>query len=162
MSGPDDGADDDRPASDASANGPPAPLPPSVEALTWLASWAGPLADPAFEFGHWIPARPLPDGTLHVPWYELSPEAERFVREASGHGFVVPFDWMAWSSSEDGQRLLGHPEAVASAAASDLVRLLTAYVRGERFGDGTLEGALESGMLVAIARRARGLVSQRG
>jgi hypothetical protein len=35
---------------------------PTTDALAWLASWAGPLADPAFEFGHWVPA--AGDGTL--------------------------------------------------------------------------------------------------
>ena len=42
----------------------------------------------------------------------------------------------------------------ASASAEDLRRLLTVYVRSERFGDGTLEAAFESGMLTAIIRRA--------
>ena len=36
----------------------------------------------------------------------------------------------------------------------DLRRLLTVYVRSERFGDGTLENAFTSGMLTAIIRRA--------
>jgi len=133
-------------------------LSPTPEGLAWLASWAPILADPTFDFGRWIPPQPLPDGTIQVGWYELSEEALRFVTEASVHGFVVPFDWMAWAESEAGSRLLGHPEAVASASASDLVRLLTTYVRGERFGDGTLEAAFASGMLAAIARRAAELV----
>jgi hypothetical protein len=60
----------------------------------------------------------------------------------------------------EGQALLGHPEAIASASAHDLRRLLTVYVRSERFGDGTLEAAFASGMLAAIIRRAGVLAAE--
>jgi hypothetical protein len=139
-----------------------ASLSPTPEGLARLASWEPVLADPNFEFGRWIAPQPLPDGTVQVGWYELSEEALWFVTEASAHGFVLPFDWIAWAESNAGQALLGHADAVATAPASDLVRLLTTYVRGERFADGTLEGAFDSGMLAAIARRAAALAASRG
>jgi hypothetical protein len=49
---------------------------------------------------------------------------------------------------------------VSSATADELRKLLTVYVRAERFGDGTLENAFESGMLTAIVRRAQALAEE--
>ena len=49
-----------------------------------------------------------------------------------------------------------------AASEEDLQHLLTAIVRGERFSDGTIEGAFESGMLLAITRRAQVLADEAG
>jgi hypothetical protein len=110
------------------------------------------LESPDFSFGSWAATGRLADGSITMPYYEPSPEAEAFLADA--RALIEPFDWPAWASSAEGQRLLGRPEAVVSASAEDLRRLLTTYIRGERFGDGTLEAAFDSGMLTAIARRA--------
>jgi hypothetical protein len=118
------------------------------------------LESPDFSFGAWVPMRELADGSFTMPYYEPSSEAEAFLADA--RALVHPFDWPAWASSPEGQRLLGHPEAVASASAEDLGKLLTTYVRSERFGEGTLAGAYESGMLTAIARRASVLARELG
>ena len=49
---------------------------------------------------------------------------------------------------------LREPDAVADATAAELAMLLTAIVRSERVSEGSLEGAFESGLLRAVARRA--------
>ena len=105
-------------------------------------------------FGQWAGGERLPDGSIQMPWYELSPEPAQFVDDVRGAGWVTPFDWPAWLSSPDGERLVRDPQAVADASPDDLGRLLTALVRQERFGDGTLAAANDSGLLAAIARRA--------
>lgn len=107
---------------------------------------------PVFRFGTWVPSQQREDGVLVMGWYEPGPEAEAFLADA--RALITPFDWPAWASSADAQALLGHPEAVASASGDDLRKLLTVYIRSERFGDGTLEAAFSSGMLAAIVRRA--------
>jgi hypothetical protein len=73
-------------------------------------------------------------------------------------GWSRPFDWMAWLKTPRGEELR-EPAAVATAAPEELANLLTAIVRSERFSEGSLEGAHESGLLLAIARRASGLLS---
>ena len=113
---------------------------------------------PGFKFGFWEPARKRADGVIVLGWYVPGPEAEAFLSDLGG--WITPFDWMSWASSPAGQALLGHPDAVASASADDLRKLLTTYVRGERFGEGTLENAFNSGMLTAIMRRAGVLASE--
>jgi len=114
---------------------------------------------PGFSFGEWVPARPLADGTIALGWFELSSEAATFVRDASEAGCIVPFDWPSWLGTTNGRALAADPAAVAEASAGDLVRLLTAVVRSDRFSEGSLADAYESGLLTAIARRARDLTA---
>ncbi len=91
-----------------------------------------------------------PENQLPYPVY-----SERFwqvVRLLAELDVVVPFDWGAWSASSplhpDGRGLAGAPVA-------DAARLATAYVRGERFCEGTLETGLANGALDAIFDRLR-------
>jgi len=81
-----------------------------------------------------------------------------FVDAASRAGWIVPFDWATWAESAEGQRLLGEPRHVAAATPDQLAKVLTTLIRGERFSEGTLSEALESGLLLAIARRAEALL----
>ena len=113
---------------------------------------------PGFTFGSWEPAREGEDGVIVMGWYVPGPEADAFLADLGG--WIVPFDWMTWAATPAGQALLRHPDAVASASAEDLQKLLTVYVRGERFGEGTLENAFKSGMLTAIVRRAGVLAAE--
>jgi hypothetical protein len=117
------------------------------------------LESTGFSFGHWAPSTTREDGVIVLGWYEFSRDAEAFLADA--RQWVTPFDWPTWASSPEGHALLGHPEAVASATAEDLRKLLTTYIRSERFGDGTLANAFESGMLTAIVRRAAALAAER-
>lgn len=125
---------------------------PDSEHLRRIGRHLATLEAPGFRFGGWVSPARDPSGTIQLGWWEPSAEAEAFLADV--RAWIEPFAWPAWAESAGGQRLLGHPEAVASALAEDLRRLLTVYVRAERFGDGTLEAAFESGMLTAIARRA--------
>jgi hypothetical protein len=53
------------------------------------------------------------------------------------------FDWMSWAGADR----LRTGEEVAAASLVDVLRLITASVRGERFSDGTIAAALTSGVL---------------
>lgn len=113
-----------------------------------------------FVFGTWVPSRTRADGVIELGWYEPSAEARAFLGNLGG--WITPFDWPAWANSPEGQRLLHDPAAVASASADDLGKLLTSLVRGNRFSEGTLAWAHESGLLVAILRRAEVLLGKLG
>jgi hypothetical protein len=115
------------------------------------------MADPAFSTGTWTPSRTDDAGVIHLGWFDLSDACQAFVSEMYELGFVHAFDWRQWLAAPEGRDLARRPEAVATAGADDLARLLTAIIRSERFGDGQIEGAFESGLLLAIARRAEGL-----
>jgi hypothetical protein len=73
-------------------------------------------------------------------------------------GWVLPCDWATWAQSAKGLRLLGEPCHMATATANQLAKMLTALIRGERFSEGTLREAFESGLLLAIAMRAEALL----
>jgi hypothetical protein len=97
---------------------------------------------------------------MRMPWFEYGETIARFRRDAAANGWVYPFDWMAWAAGPEGRRLIEDPSLVATASADDLARLLTTIIRGERFSDGEIAGALASGHLLAIVRRAGVLASE--
>jgi hypothetical protein len=73
----------------------------------------------------------------------------------AGAGWVTPaVDWMRWVATDEAANILTDPAAIASATPEQLERVLTSLVRGERFSDGTLEGAWQRGILTAVVRRA--------
>ena len=54
-------------------------------------------------------------------------------------------------------RLRAEPSVLEAATPEQLQRLLTVLIRQERFVDGALESAFESGLLVRILRRVAAL-----
>lgn len=62
---------------------------------------------------------------------------------------VVPFDWPGWYSLE---RYPGG-RGIESASAADAVRLITSYVRGDRFSEGAFAGGLDDGTVKAAIDR---------
>jgi len=58
---------------------------------------------------------------------------------------------MAW----DGARRYAGGMGLADACVADAVRLATAIIRGERFGDGTIAEAIADGTLSAVLARLR-------
>ena len=81
-----------------------------------------------------------------------------FIAAVTRAGRMVPFDWATWSQTAEGQRLLGEPSHISTATADQLGKVLTTLIRHERFSEGTLNEALESGLLLAIAQRAEALL----
>ena len=123
------------------------------ERLRRLAGWLPRLESADFQLGKWAGGERQSDGTITMPYYELSAEGREFV----GALPVEPFAWPEWLETDEGRRLVHDPAAVAHANAQQLIKLTTAIVRSERFGEGSIEGAFESGLLTAITGRAREL-----
>ena len=109
------------------------------------------------DFGHWE----TPPGTLG--YFVLGPAGEAFQGAVGRGGWVIAgFDWRTWLETPEGTAMRERPEAVADASIEQLARLLTAIVRSDRFVEGSIEGAFESGLLARIARRAAALLATRG
>jgi hypothetical protein len=121
--------------------------------LRQLAAHASAMRAADFRFGRWHDSRKLDDGSFSVPWFELGPEADRFVRDAAVLGFVRPFDWVAWIATPEAAALL-EPGGLRHASADQIANLLTALVRRARFVEGALEAAFDSGLILAILERA--------
>lgn len=123
------------------------------ERLAALASLAPAFEGEGFNFGA-MECRP---GVM--PYFIYSPEAHRFL-DAAQRMVIRGFDWPTWAHGPEGQRFARDPAAIATADTETLRKLLTAFIRQERFCEGSLASACASGHLAAIARRARELHDQ--
>lgn len=85
-----------------------------------------------------------------MPWFELSADADAFVAELGRYGWVFPFDWGAW---EDETKRLIDTDGIEHADVATLRRLLILLVRSDRFVEGQLGWAMESGLVARILRR---------
>ena len=118
------------------------------------------------DFGTWSTPRPAGD-VSYLPQLTFGPVGEAFLAAVGRGGWVFPFDWGAWLQTAEGRALQEGGAADAGGAADEgdsavagatplqLARLLTAIVRSDRFTEGSIAGAFGSGLLLAIARRAR-------
>jgi hypothetical protein len=129
-------------------------FPPLRERLAGLAAFLPVFEAEGFSFGEWH----AEEG--HFPYYELSDAALALIREVGRLGWMTVFDWPQWARSPDGQRLLNDQNEVAQASVDDLQRLLTVHIRADRFTEGHLASAYESGDLNAILRRAETLLRE--
>jgi hypothetical protein len=57
-------------------------------------------------------------------------------------------------ASSEARALLEDPAAMREATPEQLARVLTVIVRLERFSDGTMAGAVRSGLVARLLRRA--------
>jgi hypothetical protein len=123
----------------------------SREQLRALGEWADRLEAPDFDFGHWVKSEQRADSAWTMPYFAFSAEAIEFLKAAP----IEVFAWPEWLQTDEAHQLLADHTATAQATDEQLVKLLTALTRGDRFGEGTLANACESGLLAAIARRAK-------
>jgi hypothetical protein len=128
------------------------PQPSEQDRLRRLAAWL-PGLEAGLDFGRWTGGEKRPDGSITMPYYAFSPVAMDLLRDLP----VIVFDWPAWMETDEARGLLADYSRVDGATREQLFRLTTALVRGDRFGEGTLAWAFESGLLLAIVRRAAAL-----
>jgi hypothetical protein len=126
--------------------------------LNALAQYAPIFTAPGFEFASWQKYPPDEQGRIVVPECVLGPEARAFVATAYEFRWVVrAFNWSAWRNSAEAQGLLANPAHIAAASAEQLSKLLTGFIRNDKFCEGALLRAFEAGFLTAIVERARAL-----
>jgi hypothetical protein len=133
---------------------------PLRERLRALADLVPILESPDADFGHWETPAPV-DGVHSLGYYVFGPTADAF-RDAVGRaGWVnVGFAWPAWLETAEGRAFRERPETVATATPDQLSYLVTAIIRSDRFVEGSIAGAFESGLLARIARRAAALLDE--
>jgi len=111
-----------------------------------------------FEAGRWHDSERRSDGVWTMPWYELSPAAVSYVRAVGESGMMLTgFDWPSWAKTPEAKALHGDRDVLARATPDELAMLLTALIREDRFNEGALGDSFESGIMTAIARRAKEL-----
>ena len=123
--------------------------------LEALAAFGATLADPDVRVGTWTSPDPVDDESIRLSYVALTEVAERFLLTCAEHHWIRPdIDWAAWSGTPEARRLRDDPRALASATSDDLAHLLTALVKGDRFDEGQLLDAFESGLLRRVAELA--------
>lgn len=125
--------------------------------LDSLALFADSFESPDFEFGQWVCPPARDDGMLGLPYFALSPTASEFVCTCYEMGWVQEFDWPTWKCSSEAIRLRDCFAAMEEASPDQLGRLLTVLIRQERFVEGELNSAFDSGLLVRILQRIASL-----
>ncbi len=122
--------------------------------LDGLASLLPAFEAPDAEFGTWEGGGEIEPGTFTLLQFSHSELTSRFLEVAYRDGWVRPdFDWPTWAQTPEAQRLRDDREAIAQATVLELARLLTVVIRSERFGEGAVAAAIESGLVTAVLRR---------
>ncbi|GJD96241.1 DUF6508 domain-containing protein [Methylobacterium iners] len=110
-------------------------------------------ADPAVPVGMWHQPESKP-GCIEAAWFAMDETAARFVADCYDHGWVVAeSDWAGWAQTERAKALRDDPAVLASATEQELAQLLTVVIRQDRFCEGSVAGAFESGMILGVLRR---------
>lgn len=97
------------------------------------------------------PGRASEDGiTYHLPVYQTAEVVWRFEKLAYETGIIINFDWPGWN---EGRRIVTDPEFdFDSIDITTKCKVITAIVRNNRFCEGTLAGAFQSGLILKVLK----------
>ncbi len=96
-----------------------------------------------------------------LPYFSLSEVAGLFVQRAYDLGWVIrDFDWGTWMQTPEAKSLRDDLQVLTQATPEQLARLLTVYSRQDRFSEGALEAAFESGLLTRVLERAAVILNE--
>ena len=130
-------------------------------ALTALANHLPVLTRPELVFGIATPARSAGEGVIEVGYFTLGPEAVALTEDVYAYGWVRDFDWMSWSLTGEGHRMLQDPAALEDASDDDLARVLTVCMREAYWGAEALNDRFRAGVLTRVIERAAALLRLR-
>ena len=114
------------------------------------------LEAPGFTAGHMQPiTESAVPGLWLFPYAVMDSVAKDLVQSAYADGWVMMgFDWVTWSETPEAEALRDDEAALARASRLRLAKLLTTIIRQDRFVEGALLAAFESGLMLRILRRA--------
>ena len=99
-------------------------------------------------FGKLVGSKKMPDGNLSLPFWLEDEIVSRFFNAAYMLGIVKVFDWASW---QEGIDILNDSEADFNGYDFDtLCKLVTLIVRGDKFCEGYLINAFETGSMTRI------------
>jgi hypothetical protein len=131
--------------------------------LQALARYLPTLERTDFHAGAFAPVQKTESGALIMPYAVYSDVVVAFVKAAYEHGCVLTgFRWPEWAHAAEAQGLCHDPSKLARATPEQLLRLLTATIRQDRFCEGVLLCAFETGLMLGIVRRAAAILEEAG
>jgi hypothetical protein len=99
-------------------------------------------------FGKLVGSKKMPDGNLSLPFWLEDEIVSKFFNAAYFLGIVKVFDWAAW---QEGIDILNDPAANFSGYDIEtLCKLITLIVRSDKFCEGYMINAFETGTMVRI------------
>ncbi|THV41161.1 DUF6508 domain-containing protein [Glycomyces buryatensis] len=120
-----------------------------AEAWERLIELANHLTDADMEV-EWSTGQGTPDEPLHFPYPNYSPAIGAIHHQLYEVDAVTSFNWPAWFQENPQYR---DPAAIAAAGPAFAARVATVVIRRERFSEGSLQKAMETGVLAAILER---------
>ncbi|PWR19993.1 DUF6508 domain-containing protein [Zavarzinia compransoris] len=122
--------------------------------LRALADFLPAFRQPEFKAGEWKGGNETKPGVIQIPYVSYAPVVGAFCRAVYEHGWIKVFDWMTWTQSDEARSLRDDEAVIGNATPEQLAHLLTACIRQDRFAEGALMGAFESGLILRIVERA--------
>ncbi|SMF79332.1 hypothetical protein SAMN05661091_1685 [Paenibacillus uliginis N3/975] len=89
--------------------------------------------------------------------HNMNEMISEFYNELSNTEFLLVFDWIGWLKENEVFRNLDNDieEFIKKADLETLRKLMTAYIRGDRFNEGLFLKAVSSGKVGIILRRLK-------
>jgi len=130
--------------------------------LQVLADFLPVLRRPGFKAGEICGGDETEPGVFRIPFVSYDPVVDAFVEVAYSHAWVLKdFGWPTWAQSVEAKSLRDDETAIRKAVPEQLARLLTVCIRQDRFVEGALMNAFDSGLILRIVERAAALASAR-
>jgi len=126
-----------------------------IATLRNIAAFAPVLADPAFVAGEWTKPERSAEGVITMAWFRLSEPASAFVAVIATEDVAAPYHRPVTDAARATLlRLTQDPSAITDATADQIGWVLTYLLRADRFVEGSLGHAFDTGLMLAITRRA--------
>ena len=89
-------------------------------------------------------------------------EIMEFYEELYNTGFLLVFDWKSWLDQNEIYKNIANniEEHVTKADLNTLRKLMTSYIRGDRFTEGLFEGVILNGHVTKILTRLKKLMDK--
>ena len=134
-----------------------------IEALT-RQDWSPLLAlipkiENTSKFGEWSSGMADEEGVIHLPYCVPEPIVSQFLEIVYAIPIIISFDWGSW---EEGRKMANDDNF--NFDCTNLLakcKLLTAIVRNDRFCEGALVSAFESGLILKILKSIEKTVNDR-
>ncbi len=107
-------------------------------------------------FGEWAGGEKDKDGVIQLPYCVSAPVVSQFSEIVYAIPIIISFDWGSW---DEGRKIASDEDFDFDTI--DLVtkcKLITAIVRNDRFCEGALVSAFESGLILKILQSIEGEV----
>ena len=102
------------------------------------------------KFGEWVKVENDEPNTFIMPHVEYTQGVREFSRLLYDVNFLIDFDWGSW---DEGREIISNPEKISKTDIVTLRMLMTTIMRNDRFNEGALLSAIESGTISHILTR---------